>query len=64
MAGAQGSEIYGTLLGDQTVAEQFADAAHLRAMLDVEAALARAQGKLGIIPVDAAATIDKTAAGP
>lgn len=61
MAGAQGSEIYGTLLGDQAVAEQFADAAHLSAMLDVEAALARAQGKLGIIPADASAAIDKTA---
>ena len=61
MAGAQGSEIYGTLLGDQAVAGQFADAAHLRAMLDVEAALARAQGRLGIVPAEAAAAIDKAA---
>ena len=32
-------------------------------MLDVEAALARAQGKLGIIPAEAAAAIDKAARG-
>jgi len=61
MAGAQGSTIYGKLLGDQAVAGEFADAAHLHAMLDVEAALARTQGKLGIIPADAAAAIDKAA---
>ena len=61
MVGAQGSIIYGKLLGDQAVSEQFADAAHLRALLDVEAALARAQGRLGIIPADAAAAIDKAA---
>ena len=61
MVGAQGSEIYGKLLGDEAIAGQFADAAHLRALLDVEAALARAQGRLGTIPADAAAAIDKAA---
>lgn len=63
MSGAQGSEIYGTLLSDPAVAAEFGDAAHLRAMLDVEAALARAQGRLGIIPAAAAAAIDKAARG-
>ena len=38
------------------------DAALIRAMLDVEAALARVQGRLGIIPGEAAAEIDKVAA--
>ena len=38
------------------------DAALIRAMLDVEAALARVQGRLGIIPGEAAAHIDKVAA--
>ncbi|MGI9412367.1 MAG: 3-carboxy-cis,cis-muconate cycloisomerase [Hyphomicrobiales bacterium] len=63
MVGAQSSEIYGILLGDPLVSERFSDAAHLRALLDVEAALARAQGKLGIIPADAAAAIDEAAQG-
>ncbi|TDD21984.1 lyase family protein [Nonomuraea diastatica] len=38
------------------------DAACLRAMLEAEAALARAQGRLGLIPPEAAAAIDRAAA--
>ncbi|NBE97346.1 3-carboxy-cis,cis-muconate cycloisomerase [Nonomuraea sp. KC401] len=38
------------------------DAAWLRAMLEAEAALARAQGRLGLIPPEAAAAIDRAAA--
>ncbi|MEU8804239.1 3-carboxy-cis,cis-muconate cycloisomerase [Spirillospora sp. NPDC048819] len=37
------------------------DAAYLAAMLDAEAALARAQARLGIVPVDAAAAIGAAA---
>ncbi|MFG1684319.1 lyase family protein [Nonomuraea sp. NPDC049269] len=39
------------------------DAAWLRAMLDAEAALARAQGRAGLIPGAAAALIDRVATG-
>ncbi|MEV0346174.1 lyase family protein [Nonomuraea sp. NPDC050680] len=39
------------------------DAAWLRAMLDAEAALARAQGRAGLIPGAAAALIDRVASG-
>ncbi|MEV4573899.1 lyase family protein [Nonomuraea jabiensis] len=38
------------------------DAAWLRAMLEAEAALARAQARLDLIPAEAAAAIDRTAA--
>ncbi|WP_246080617.1 lyase family protein [Nonomuraea mesophila] len=38
------------------------DTAWLRAMLEAEAALARAQGRLGLIPPEAAAAIDRAAA--
>ncbi|GAA3625959.1 3-carboxy-cis,cis-muconate cycloisomerase [Nonomuraea rosea] len=38
-----------------------ADAAWLRAMLEAEAALARAQSRLGLIPSESAAAIDRTA---
>ncbi|MFI9836159.1 lyase family protein [Nonomuraea sp. NPDC051941] len=38
------------------------DAAWLRAMLEAEGALARAQARLGLIPSEAAAAIDRTAA--
>jgi len=51
------SALYGALFADPDVAAAFSDAATLRAMLDVEAGLARVQGRLGIIPADAAARI-------
>ncbi len=55
------SALYGGLFSDPEVVEAFADFATIRAMLDVEAALARVQGRLGIIPVDAAARISEVA---
>ena len=62
MSGAQNSRIYGTLLGDAEIADMLGDEAQIRAMLDVEGALARVQGRLGIIPEDAARVIDAAAA--
>ena len=44
------SAIYRELLQDGEVAELFNDAAEIRAMIRVEAALARVQGELGLIP--------------
>lgn len=63
MASALTSELYRGLLGDQEVAAALSAEAEIRVMLDVEAALARAQGKLGIIPPPAALEIDTIARG-
>ena len=55
------SEIYGALFADPEVAECFSDRARVQAMLDVEAALAAAQAKLGMIPAAAARRIAERA---
>ena len=56
------SRIYGTLYGSDAMRAVFDDHAGLRRMLAVEAALARVQARLGLIPADAAAAIDAAAA--
>ena len=61
MPGARGSEIYGALLGDAEVAELLCDRAHIRAMLAAEAALARAQAAVGMVPPTAAEEIGAVA---
>ncbi|MGB3278332.1 MAG: lyase family protein, partial [Pseudorhodobacter sp.] len=53
------SALYRGLFSDDEVQTLFSDSAELRAMLLVEGALARVQGKLGLIPADAAAYIDR-----
>ncbi|MES2666655.1 MAG: lyase family protein [Pseudomonadota bacterium] len=55
------SLIYGQLFGDADTARLFTDSAEIRAMLLVEGALARVQGRLGLIPAEAAAFIDRAA---
>ncbi len=55
------SALYGALLSDAETAALFDDRADMRAMLAVEAALARAEAKLGIIPAEAAERIARTA---
>ncbi len=55
------SALYAALLGDADTARLFSDSAEIRAMLLVEGALARVQGDLGLIPVDAAAFIGRAA---
>ena len=57
------SLLFAGLLPAEAVREPLTDAAQIRAMLDVEAALARAQGRLGLIPADAARRIDAVARG-
>ena len=49
--------ILGTLYGTDAMRAVFDEATYFQRMLDVEAALARAQAKLGIIPADAAQAI-------
>ena len=51
------SPILGTLYGSDAMRTVFDETAYFQRMLDVEAALARVQGRLGIIPPDAAAAI-------
>jgi len=51
------SILHGGLLSDPEAAALFADAAEARAMLDFEAALARAEGRCGVIPEEAAEAI-------
>ncbi|MEE9210986.1 MAG: 3-carboxy-cis,cis-muconate cycloisomerase, partial [Kiloniellales bacterium] len=55
------SELYGGLFSDREIAALLDDRARLRAMLDVEAALARVQGRLGVIPPAAATRIAEVA---
>ena len=51
------SILFGGLLSDGEIAPLFDDAEQLRRMLRVEAALARVEGRLGVIPAGAAETI-------
>lgn len=51
------SQIFGALYGTDAMRTLFSDRARLQAMLDVEAALARVQAQLGLIPREAAAAI-------
>ncbi len=55
------SPILGTLYGSDPMRAVFDERAYFARMLEVEAALARAQGRLGIIPHDAADAITKAA---
>ena len=55
------SQIFGALYGTDEVRELFSDNAHLQFMLDVEAALARAESKLGLIPAPVADAIGRAA---
>src|SRR6185437_13093592 len=51
------SQVFGTLYGTDEMRGIFGDRQFVQKMLDVEAALARAQAKLGIIPQAAAEAI-------
>jgi 3-carboxy-cis,cis-muconate cycloisomerase len=55
------SPILGTLYGSDAMRAVFDERAYFQRMLDVEAALARVQAQLGIIPADAAAAITRAA---
>lgn len=56
------SSLFKDLFGDAAISRLFSDHARIRTMLDVEAALAKVQGRLGIIPEEAAAAIVQAAA--
>ena len=51
------SSLFSPLFSDAEISEGFSDAEFVRAMLEVESALATVQGRLGVIPAEAAAQI-------
>jgi 3-carboxy-cis,cis-muconate cycloisomerase len=55
------SQIFGTLYGTDEIRALFSDHAHLQYMLDVEAALARAESALGLVPAPIADAIGRAA---
>lgn len=55
------SKIFAPLFHSEAMQSLFNDDARVKAFLDTEAALARAQAKLGLIPEEAARNIDKAA---
>jgi 3-carboxy-cis,cis-muconate cycloisomerase len=56
------STIFGPLFTDDEILELFTDEAYIRALVEVEAALARAQAKVGVIPAAAAEQISRVKA--
>lgn len=57
MATALDSAIFGPLFQDEELARLFEDRAYVRALVEVEAALARVEARLGVIPAAAAERI-------
>ena len=55
------SDIYGSLYGTPEMRELFSDSASLQFMLEVEAALARAEAKAGLVPATVADSITAAA---
>ena len=55
------SAIYRDLFADDETARLFSDSAEIRAMLLVEGALAKVQGEAGMIPLEAALFIERSA---
>ncbi len=55
------SALHGRLFAEPEVSALFSDEAELRALLRVEGALARVQGRLGVIPAEAAKRISEVA---
>ncbi|HMA13165.1 MAG TPA: 3-carboxy-cis,cis-muconate cycloisomerase, partial [Kiloniellaceae bacterium] len=55
------SALFGPLLSDAELAALLDDRAQIRAMLDFEGALARAEARVGVIPEDAARVISEAA---
>jgi len=56
------STIFGPLFGDEVINALFSDQAYVRALVDVEIALARAEAGVGVIPTSAAEQIARVRA--
>jgi len=59
MTTALDSSIFGSLFTDEEIAELIDDDAQVRALVEVEIALARAEARVGVIPSSAAEQIAK-----
>lgn len=59
MSHIHGVQLFDPLMVDERVAEIMSDAGYVRRMLDFEAALARAEGSVQVIPADAARAINE-----
>ncbi len=55
------SQVFGALYATDEIRTLFSDHAHLQLMLDIEAALARAESKLGLVPARVADAIGRAA---
>jgi 3-carboxy-cis,cis-muconate cycloisomerase len=53
------SRVFRDLFGTQEVRDIFSDEAYVRALVEAEAALARAQSRAGVIPAEAGEVITK-----
>ena len=51
------SKIFGQLFNDERITELFSDTRYISTLVEVEIALAKVQGELGVIPGDAAERI-------
>src|SRR6478752_755256 len=60
--GVLSSTLFGGMFGTEAMRSSFGEMAFLARCAEVEAALARAQARLGIVPADAAEAISKSAA--
>ena len=56
------STIFGPLFGDEAINALFSDQAYIRALVDVEIALARAEARVGVIPASATEQIARARA--
>ena len=56
------STIFGPLFNDEEVSNLLSDAAFVRALVEVEVALVRAEARVGVIPVSVAGQIEKVQA--
>src|SRR5262249_34571207 len=61
MTSALDSKIFGTLFGDTEISQVLTDESYVRALLEVETALARAEARVGVIPQAAANQIANAA---
>lgn len=54
------SRVFRNLFGTQEIRDIFTDDAYVKCLIEVEAALARAQSKTGVIPSEAGDSISNT----
>ena len=56
------SRVFRNLFGTQEIRDVFSDESYVRWMIDVEAALSRAQSQVGVVPAEAGEVITRSLA--